>query len=280
MTRNIPKQVRETLRKEVNFGCPIEGCGSPYLSYHHFDPPWHVENHHKPEGMVALCLEHHKQADYGTFTGEQLKALKTTPFHNSSDSINGQLNWKRQNLVFIIGGNVFIGAQKIYLNKEEQLIWLTTDANDNSLLNFDIKSRNGDSIFSMKDNDWLISSNFDNIESIPSGKRLYFENKNENLKIDIRFNNFSKVEFIKKYEKEIPFQWLSLIVNQIVSGTITTCSLNGHLTYPYEITMDSNGTTINGEGKEITVMGSLTLKNVKEYKIQKAIAVGNGVLIN
>lgn len=39
MTRNIPKDVRKILRKEVYFGCPIKDCGSPYLSYHHFNPP-------------------------------------------------------------------------------------------------------------------------------------------------------------------------------------------------------------------------------------------------
>ena len=263
----------------MHFGCPIEDCGSPYLSYHHFDPPWHIENHHRPEGMIALCLEHHKQADYGAFTDDQLKELKKNPFLSSSDSVNGQINWKRENLIFLIGGNVFIGAQNIYLNKQEQLLWLTTDKNDNSLLNLDIKSEKGELIFSMRDNDWLIMSNFDNIESIPSGKRLFFENAAENLKIDIEFNNYSKVDFQKKYEKDIPSQWIELITKKIVDEPMTVCVINGHLTYPFEIQMESDGTTINGEGSEITVMGSLTLKNVKEYKMQKGIVVGSGVLI-
>ncbi|GAB1308544.1 hypothetical protein KH5_12270 [Urechidicola sp. KH5] len=279
MTRNIPKEVRDTLRKEVNFGCPIENCGSPYLSYHHFDPPWHIENHHRPEGMIALCLEHHKQADYGAYTDSQLMELKKNPFLSSSDSVNGQISWKRENLVFLIGGNVFIGAQNIYLNKQEQLLWLTTDEKDNSLLNLDIKSEKGELIFSMRENDWLVMSNFDNIESIPSGKRLSVENKKEDLKIDIEFNNYTKEEFQKKYEKDIPSQWIELIANKIVGEPITVCVINGHLTYPFEIKMDSNGTIINGEGSEITVMGSLTLKNVKEYKMQRGIVVGSGVLI-
>ncbi|WP_430413187.1 hypothetical protein [Kordia sp.] len=279
MTRNIPKKVREALRKEVNFGCPIDGCGSPYLSYHHFDPPWHIENHHRPEGMIALCLEHHKQADYNAFTDDQLKEFKKNPFLSSDDSIQGQINWKRENLVFLIGGNVFIGAQNIYLNKQEQLLWLTTDEQGNSLLNLDMKSEKGELIFSLRDNDWLVMSNFDNIESIPSGKKLFFENKTEDLKIDIEFNNYSKVDFQKKYAEDIPARWIEIITNKIVAEPITVCVINGHLTYPFEIRMESTGTTINGEGSEITVMGSLTLKNVKEHIMQRGLVVGSGVLI-
>jgi len=71
------------LRKEVGFGCPAPkdtksalACGNPFLEYHHFDPPWHVEYHHKPEGMVALCSAHHKKADKGAFTKEQILRMK------------------------------------------------------------------------------------------------------------------------------------------------------------------------------------------------------------
>ena len=43
-----------TLRREVGFGCPV--CRSPFLTWHHFDPPYHVEEHWRHEGMIALCL--------------------------------------------------------------------------------------------------------------------------------------------------------------------------------------------------------------------------------
>jgi hypothetical protein len=46
----------EILRKEVGFGCPI--CRNPLLTWHHFAPPSNVEHHWRPEGMIALCLEH------------------------------------------------------------------------------------------------------------------------------------------------------------------------------------------------------------------------------
>ena len=72
MNRTPPKKVIQTLRQEVGFGCPIPNCGNPYLEWHHFDPPWSIENHHRPEGMIALCTQHHKNADNYAYTNEQL----------------------------------------------------------------------------------------------------------------------------------------------------------------------------------------------------------------
>jgi len=93
MDRTPPAEVRRVLRQEVGFCCPIDGCGSPYLSWHHFDPPWREREHHDPAGMIALCLQHHKEADAGTFTEAQLKQLKKT---SASREVKGRFNWKRE----------------------------------------------------------------------------------------------------------------------------------------------------------------------------------------
>lgn len=79
-TRTPPSDVQQALRKEVHFGCPVKAgsktCGKPILEFHHFDPPWSQEQHHRPEGMIALCPEHHSQADAGTWSSAQLRAFK------------------------------------------------------------------------------------------------------------------------------------------------------------------------------------------------------------
>ncbi|WP_290437550.1 HNH endonuclease signature motif containing protein [Aeromonas caviae] len=69
---SIPKKVKEILREEVGFGCPVKDCGNPYLEYHHFDPPIHIGPHNDPKGMIALCAQHHKKADGNAYTVEQL----------------------------------------------------------------------------------------------------------------------------------------------------------------------------------------------------------------
>lgn len=101
MNRSPPVEVREILRKEVNLGCPIEGCGSPYLQYHHFDPPWKERHQHDPQGMIALCKHHHPEADNGAWTKEQLREMKNKPFVR--DELSGRFNWLRQDILVMAG---------------------------------------------------------------------------------------------------------------------------------------------------------------------------------
>ena len=74
--------------------CPVDGCCSPYLTYHHFDPPWAEQRQHKVGGMIALCLQHHKEADGGAFTTEQLRRLKMSK--SGKNRIDEVLCWQRQ----------------------------------------------------------------------------------------------------------------------------------------------------------------------------------------
>ena len=89
MNRTPLAKIRRLLRREVGFGCLVEGCGSPYLTYHHFDPPWARRHHHELKGMLALCLQHHKEADAGAFTDSQLRQLKK---RKSKSLIRGHFN--------------------------------------------------------------------------------------------------------------------------------------------------------------------------------------------
>jgi hypothetical protein len=76
ISRTPPKGVRQLLRQEVGFGCPVPDCRSVLLTWHHFDPPWRLEKHHRPEGMIALCRQHHDAAEAGTFSRDELLDFK------------------------------------------------------------------------------------------------------------------------------------------------------------------------------------------------------------
>jgi hypothetical protein len=91
-----------TLRREVGFGCPMRGCGNPYLEYHHFDPPWSIRQHHDPSGMIALCAEHHKKADVpGASSVDYLRELKNAP---QANLISGRFDWLLRDFVVVMGG--------------------------------------------------------------------------------------------------------------------------------------------------------------------------------
>ncbi len=187
MDRNPPALVRRLLRVEVGFCCPIVGCGSPYLSYHHFDPPWASEEHHNPEGMIALCLHHHKEADVGTYSNSQLRELKNAG--RSLQVIRGRFNWKREGTLIIAGSNYFIGSPTLLeVNKVKQ-IWFEKDENNNDVVNMDLYSSEGSLVFKMRKNDWIVHPDFDDIECPPSAKWLKIRSKRFRVSLDLEFSN-------------------------------------------------------------------------------------------
>jgi hypothetical protein len=92
MDRSPPIEIRRLLRREVGFGCPVPTCASPFLSYHHFDPPWSVREHHNPAGMIALCPIHHPLAHGGVFSKAQLRRMK---HQGAPDRVRGRFGWLR-----------------------------------------------------------------------------------------------------------------------------------------------------------------------------------------
>jgi hypothetical protein len=109
--RDPGPDIKAALRQEVNFGCPISypggGCGSPILTYHHFDPPWAGHFVHNLNGMIALCPEHHGHADGGAWTKVQLQTFKKHPYVNNA--LKCRWPWTTEKLVMQFGPNLSIG---------------------------------------------------------------------------------------------------------------------------------------------------------------------------
>jgi len=113
LSRDPGTVIKQQLRREVNFGCPVRfhdgsGCGSPILTFHHFDPPWAGNYVHRPDGMVALCPQHHAQADGGLWSTAQLRAFKRSPFVD--DAIKVQWPWQPETLVMKVGPSLIVGS--------------------------------------------------------------------------------------------------------------------------------------------------------------------------
>ena len=121
-TRTPSKGIQSFLRQEVNFGCPVRyndktGCGSPILTFHHFDPPWAGNYIHNKDGMIALCPEHHRQADAGIWSINQFKEMKSIPFVD--DQIKVRWPWMPENIVIKFGRSLVVGGgSPIRLNKK------------------------------------------------------------------------------------------------------------------------------------------------------------------
>lgn len=180
MNRTPPKKILDILRSEVNFGCPI--CGNPYLTWHHFDPPWYKKNHHNPEGMIALCQEHHSKADAGAFTNEQLLEFKKNPV---SKIVKGEFNWLRNKLVLRLGSNWYYNSNTILTIENKKIIWFNRDIKNNLLLNFILPTTTGEWQYIIKDNWWFKVGKPKTLVCPPSGKKIEIRYSNKNyIKID------------------------------------------------------------------------------------------------
>jgi len=223
ISRTPPVEIRKKLRKEVHFGCPVEGCGSPYLSWHHFDPPWNIAHQHNPEGMIALCLQHHKEADQGAFTIQQLRDMKKQPYLKGREEFpKGRFNWRREQLLLLAGGNWYINTPVILKVCGKDVIWLSKDTEGFEELNLDIYDSNGDILFSMRENDWLIHASFDDLECPPSASSLKFKLISQDIGIALKFSLLSKSELYEMIES------LSRKINQdMKDGIRRTWPKNG-----------------------------------------------------
>jgi len=251
-SRTPPVETRKKLRAEVHFGCPVEGCGNPYLSYHHFDPPWHIKQHHNPNGMIALCLQHHKEADGGAFTDEQLRETKQNSYLKKMGEFpKGRFNWRREQLLVLFGGNLVLGPEVILQVWEEPIIWLFKDEQGFEQLNLKICDSTRKTLFKMRDNDWLAYPPFDELECPPRGNSLDFRSLSNDLRIKLRFSMVSKSKLKRDWI------WIKKVKQFIKDETITLCTLTGHLIWPINITLRGAELRL---GRKLTVSRNVFFK--------------------
>jgi len=197
LNRKPPTAVRRELRREVGFGCPVEGCGIPYLEYHHFDPEWHVEKHHRPEGMIALCSTHHAKAD--AWTIEQCRELKRNP-HTAE--VSGRFEWMRREVVAIIGGNYYHETPNMVVFRDRPIIWFERDDRGYLLLSIRMLSISGQPRTELTANDWEILGEPIEVDSPPNGSFLQvkYENGDE---VGIRFKKWDSAEKLREVHPRI-----------------------------------------------------------------------------
>ena len=171
MNRRPPIEVRRQLRREVRFGCPVPGCGNPYLEWHHFDPPWSVREHHDPEGIIALCSRHHPKADAGAFTPEQLRQFKVDAAA-SPGTVGEKFEWLRNELLVYVGGNHYFQTYEILRFRGRPAIWLNRDNEGHLLANLDPFANSSERRLILQDF-WLVHGNQVDLDCPPSGRLVH-----------------------------------------------------------------------------------------------------------
>lgn len=229
MNRKPPASVIKQLRTEVGFGCPVPECGNPYLEWHHFNPPWKEEPHHNPAGMIALCAEHHKKADNGAYTREQLTAFK----QNKVDPtlVRGRFDWRRNKLLAVVGGNYYYETPRVLVIDDHEIVTLTRDEEGYLMLNVQMLSLSSEVRAKIIENCWENIGNPTDLVSPPSGKDLIIRYANGDS-VAIHFYVIDDgAEFQAKLKiqpiSEIEFPLTVVEVNCEIGGTDIRLSPTG-----------------------------------------------------
>jgi len=217
----IPRAVKKVLRAEVGFGCPVKGCGNPYLEYHHFDPPVSVRPHNEPKGMIALCAQHHKKADGDAFTVEQLHELKKD--RANASLVKGNLDWLRKDLLAVVGGNFYHETPRVNTIDGRDLVSLLRDEEGYLRLSINMLSLEPEERIIIEENSWENVGTPLDLRSPPQGKELEVRYHNGDY-LHLRFIELKSFEQAQKRYKtdilrKVTFPITAVEVSMTIAGT-------------------------------------------------------------
>jgi hypothetical protein len=187
LDRKPPAEVRRSLRTEVGFGCPVSGCRKPFLTWHHFDPPWHEKQHHDPAGMIALCREHHDAADRGLFSKGDLRALKQAAL--PAEDVKARFPWAKRDILVRLGGVYCGGSSILFAVSNDTIIRFTKDGSGLLVLSFDLRAADGTLALSMEENMFLADPNALHdleVDTGPTIIKAWFAKRNVGLDVSFR----------------------------------------------------------------------------------------------
>lgn len=200
------KAAIETLRKEVGFGCPV--CRSPFLEWHHFDPPWEDEHHWRPEGMIAMCPNCHGPADRrknkeGAYSKEELRKLKRGDY-SRIDVATRFPWWQNKTSVLVrIGGNYSDASSSALSVNGIPIIGLKRDDSGHLLLSLELRDGGGQVVVSIRDNYFHVRpSELQDLIAPPKTTRLKIWVTSHDIGIDFSFKRMTEEQLRKQLQSD------------------------------------------------------------------------------
>ena len=102
LSRDIPTDVRRTVRRRCGFGCVI--CGSAIVTYEHFDPPFRDAKSHRTEGITLLCGGHQLESSKGLLSKESIGAANAKPICHQRGFSAQMLDFGSARPILFLGG--------------------------------------------------------------------------------------------------------------------------------------------------------------------------------
>lgn len=182
--------------------------------------------------MIALCAEHHKKADNGAFTKEQLAFLKKSRTDRSI--VRGEFDWRRNKLLTVVGGNFYYETPRPLVIDGYNVVAISRDTEGNLLLSVKMLSLLRDERVVLVDNCWENIGCPEDLISPPSGKMLSVTYSNgDHLRVE-----FLELSDASAFESRYQSQALELLEFPLTVAEVN-CRFGGT-----DLAFTPTGTTI------------------------------------
>jgi hypothetical protein len=111
--------------------------------------------------------------------------------------------------------------------KGRKIVWLSSDTDGNQLLNLDIWDVNGQLAMSMRDNDWLLGADLDDVEATPGNRSLVVRGPSRGFSVSIEFETVTieeLTEVLRRREKASAARSRAFYEAQIAAQTAAGAS--------------------------------------------------------
>ncbi len=154
LSREIPKDIKRTVRRNCGFGCVI--CGLWIYEYEHIDPLFSEATQHDPTKMCLLCPNHHTEVTKGILSKEEVTTAANDPFAlRKGFSHHNNFSRLRRPVSVFLGPILFINPREVLRIDDELILSVADDLDEGPLkLNGKIFDRNSDLILEIIDNEW------------------------------------------------------------------------------------------------------------------------------
>ncbi|HXR59980.1 MAG TPA: hypothetical protein VN732_01510 [Solirubrobacterales bacterium] len=137
--------------------------------------------------MIAICRDHHPEADAGAVADVQLRKMKRLG-RDRSKELGARFNWMREDLVAVVGGNFYVRTPVAVRVRDIPVVWFNRDEEGRLLVNLQALTISEQPRMAMIDNFWLTEGSDEReIVCPPSGRLVSAKYPNgDALKIEFR----------------------------------------------------------------------------------------------
>jgi hypothetical protein len=167
------------------------------LTWHHFDPPYEIEEHNRPEGMIALCHSCHAGAK--NYDPAFLKHLKQQTY--TVDHATGSFaSWQHQNILVRLGGMYSGGANVVVALNGKPVVTLAKNEFGVLSLSFELMDKRGVPLVKMTNNDLEFCGDRPpgkfTAAAQKSGIKVWFAERD--IGLELKFERISLAQLSKK----------------------------------------------------------------------------------